>query len=101
MSQTVTLQSLDDKLNRLEAEIENMREELVELRQQKTTVSQDTLPASRLQLVDKAAIRRALDAAFGPLDGEPLDVEGLQRRISELGLEPNEFSRGLIEMREE
>lgn len=53
--------------------------------------------------VDKEAQRRWMDLLFETLSiqGEPIGALALQEKMSQIGLDPDELSRGIIKAREE
>jgi hypothetical protein len=105
MNQTLSLQQLTDRLVRVEREMNIIREELTDLRQQTRAVPQAaaTRFAIAYSWADKEILRRWIKGLFATLSiqGVPMGAQLLQQRMGQAGLTPNELSRSLIEAREE
>ena len=96
-----TLEELEARLAALEAEVARLKE-------RSPQPAAATAPASRLppsMVADQAVISTAVARAFAALGitGTPIGAEKVQEMIAACGVKPedNEFSRGIIEMREE
>lgn len=102
MNQTVTLQKLTNRLNRIDAEILAIRQDLKEFPQNLSTGSTKVAALSG-QWVDKAALRRHMELLFDTLriQGSPAGAVKLQERITQSSLIKNEVSQSLIAAREE
>ncbi len=103
MSQTLTLKQITSKISYLEEEINNLREELDELRQKKADTSTKSAAHIAYTWVDKESQRRWIDQLFTSLSitSAPIGSQTLQQRMSQSALSHNEFSRGIVEAREE
>ncbi|MCZ7666053.1 MAG: hypothetical protein M5U34_01820 [Chloroflexi bacterium] len=102
MNQTATIQQLTNRLRRIEAEIVAVREELKTLpRQQDHPLPFDATVSDTW--VNKAALREQIRRLFLTLSiqGEPVGVEALQKRMREAELASNELSQSIIAAREE
>ncbi len=98
------IQRLAEKLAHLEQEVNVIRTELDELRQQAGTIVETASPRSiAVRWADKAAQRQQIDSVFAMLSiqGRPEGTESLQQRMAQTGLEQDELSRGIVEAREE
>ena len=102
---------LNQKLEHVEQEVVDIRRELKQLRK---SVKIEILPqnveekrAERLARVrlQKEKLRPIVAEVFEKMGirGEPIGAENVQKMIAACGIKPedNEFSRGIIEMREE
>lgn len=82
-----------------------IRKELADLRQQTKAVPQAITGqfAVAYPWADKGDQRRWIKDLFAALSiqGVPMGAKVLQQRIGQVGLTPNELSRGLVEAREE
>lgn len=92
IEQPLTLEQLDQRLRRLEAA--------------QHTITRDNPPPGLPKGVlwaDQEAWRNEFRRVMDQLGivGEPIGAEALRQQMAQLGLEGNEFSRGIIEMREE
>ena len=102
MNKTATIQQLSDRLRWIEAEIVAVREELKTL----PTQQEHPLPIDATgsdTWVNKTALREQMRRLFLTLSiqGEPIGVEALQKRMREAGLATNELSQSIIAAREE
>jgi hypothetical protein len=101
----MNLQQLTDKVVYLEQEVNTIRKELADLREQQETVPQ--APASHsiadFPWMDKTLLRQAMDRLFQTLSiqGEPIGVEALRQIMKKENLDQNELSRSIIEARDE
>jgi hypothetical protein len=101
----MNLQQLADKIVYLEQEVNTIRKELADLRQQREAVPQ--VPATQsidsFPWMDKTLLRRAMDKLFQTLSiqGEPIGVEALRQMMKKENLNQNELSRSIIEARDE
>ena len=102
---------LNQKLEHVEREVADMRRQLQQLRE---SIKIEVLPqaveekrAERLARVrlQKEKLRPIVAEVFERMSirGEPIGAENVQKMIAACGIKPedNEFSRGIIEMREE
>jgi hypothetical protein len=102
---------LNQKLEHVEQEVVNIRRELKQLRE---SVKIEVLPqtaeekyVNRLERMrlKKEKLQPIVDEVFKKMGihGEPIGAENVQKMIAACGIKPedNEFSRGIIEMREE
>jgi len=105
MNQTLSLQQLADRLVHVEKEMNIIRKELADLRQQTRVVPQTTVTQSAITYpwADKGTLRRWINSLFAVLSiqGMPMGVQVLQQRMGQAGLTPNELSRSLVKAREE
>jgi hypothetical protein len=103
MIQDIRIQQLAAKLEQLEQELHDAREELATLSQQPATEPTEQLSVPAIRWADKALLQREFDRLFEMLgiEDRPVDIYDLQRRMGEAGLEPNELSRGIVEARDE
>ncbi len=105
MGKTVTLESLADKLVRLEKEVIILRRQLAQLNQRVVTSEQfANLPVAEGSIwADKEPQKKWMKqfmAQFG-IQATPIGAERLQQEMGASGLEANELSRSLIAAREE
>jgi hypothetical protein len=104
---TDPLAALEQRVAVLEQEVAALKQ--ARLQTENNGVRQSTLPAAYVPM-----LRRAWDNRITPeqmrevlkqmgITGEPIGAENLQRMMIEAGINPNsnEFSQGIIEMREE
>ena len=102
---------LNQKLEHVEQEVVDIRKELKQLRK---SVKIEVLPqtaeekrAERLERMrlQKEKLRPIVAEVFERMGirGKPIGAENVQKMIAACGIKPedNEFSRGIIEMREE
>ena len=103
MSQTLTLKQITNKISHLEGEVNILREELDELRQQKANTSTKAVSQVAYAWADKESQRRWINQLFTSLSitSMPIGSQTLQQRISQSGLSQDELSRGIVEAREE
>ena len=103
MSQTLTLKQITNKISHLEEEVNILREELDELRQQKANASTKSATQVAYTWVDKESQRRWINQLFTSLSitNMPIGHQTLQQRMSQSGLSQDELSRGIVEAREE
>ncbi len=96
MSQTFSLKELNNRLLRIEKEIRLLRKEVQNLRTQKKKKAELSLWA------DKEEQRRRVTELFKSLsiEGSPVGVQALQKRMANSGLGPRELSGSLVEARE-
>ena len=98
----MTIEMLQERLEKLESEVAQLREQLNPLLAGQTSPSP---PSLRDLFVDKAKLRPIVDKVFEEMGihGEPIGAEELQKMMAACGVKPEEniFSRGIIEMREE
>jgi hypothetical protein len=100
MSQVATLGQIAERLKHIEEEVHSLREIVAEAITKQG--NGQSAPAG-VQFVDKQALREAFDRLFEDLGirASPIGAEALQERMRQAGLTGNEFSRCIIEMREE
>jgi hypothetical protein len=105
MNQTLSLQQLADRLVHVEKEVNIIRKELADLRQQTRATPQATVTqfAVVYPWADKEDQRRWIDDLFANLSiqGAPMGAQALQQRMGQAGLIPNELSRSLVQARED
>ncbi len=103
MSQTLTLQQITNKISHLEEEMNNLRKELDELRQQNADTSNPFTTNVAYTWADKQSQRRWINQLFTSLSitNTPIGPQTLQQRMSQSELSPDELSRGIVEAREE
>lgn len=65
--------------------------------------SRPVQPGAEPRWSDKNAIKASFDRLFAELSirSAPVDIQDLQQRMGEAGFAPNEFSRDIIEARDE
>jgi hypothetical protein len=101
----MNLQQLADKVVYLEQEVNTIRKELADLREQQEAVPQvpTTQPIANFPWMDKTLLRQAMDKLFQTLSiqGEPIGVEALREMMKKENLSQNELSRSIIEARDE
>jgi hypothetical protein len=99
-----TLEELEKRLTTVEQELADLRRH-VEARPAEAPSSGPWARLSGVALADQATISAAVAKAFAEMGitGEPIGAEKVQEMIAACGIKPedNEFSRGIIEMREE
>lgn len=105
MNQALSLHQLADRLVRVEKEMSVIREALEDLRRQTKAVPQALAaqPTVAYPWADKEDQRRWVKDLFATLSiqGVPVGAKVLQQRMGQVGLTPNELSRGIVEAREE
>lgn len=120
MSQTASeVQELAGKVHQLEQGFADLRQQVRELRREKSLPSNGTvrwvgqdelseaLPhagaASAIKWADQDALSQAFNKLFADLgiQKEPAGTEELQEMMAQTGLGKNALSRGIIEMRDE
>jgi hypothetical protein len=101
----MNLQQLTDKVVYLEQEVNTIRKELADLREQQEPVPQGpaTQSIADFPWVDKTLLKQAMDKLFQTLSiqGEPIGVEALRQMMKNENLDQNELSRSIIEARDE
>jgi hypothetical protein len=101
----MNLQQLTDKVVYLEQEVNTIRKELADLREQQEAVPQVPITQSiaNFPWMDKTLLRQAMDKLFQTLSiqGEPIGVEALRQMMKNENLDQNELSRSIIEARDE
>ena len=103
-------------VKRLSQKLEHVEQEVVDIRQQlqrvteTTKIADGTSDTKRMSLLERARQNKEKQRqAFAKLSekmgihGEPIGAENVQKIIAACGIKPedNEFSRGIIAMREE
>jgi hypothetical protein len=103
VSQTLTLKQITNKISHLEEEVNILREELDELRQQKANTSTKSATQVAYTWADKESQRRWINQLFTSLSitSMPIGPQTLQQRMSQSGLSHDELSRDIVEAREE
>ena len=107
MSQPLSLQQVTDKLAHLEQLMDAVREEVAELRRQMEPALQPQMTKTETAIaypwIDKSLQKYWVTEIFNMLSiqDERIDIEELQRRMSQVGLNDNELSQDLLRMREE
>jgi hypothetical protein len=104
MHQSLSLQQLTDRIVHLEKKVDIIHKELTDLRQEQTVPQ--TIPAPSAiayPWVDKEILKRRIETLFKTLSIQrtPIGALALQEQMSQIGLEPDELSRAIIEAREE
>lgn len=101
---TTTLEELEKRVARVEQELARLRQ-LLEKPPADETPAERGARLLREAKVSQAAISAAVAKAFEEMGitGEPIGAEKVQEMMLACGIKPedNEFSRGIIEMREE
>jgi hypothetical protein len=104
MHQPASLQQLTDRIVYLEKKVDLIHKELTDLRQEQT-VPQTIATSSAITYpwVDKEILKRRMETLFKTLSiqRKPIGALALQEQMSQIGLNPDELSRGIIEAREE
>ena len=111
MGVNTSIEKVNQKLEHVEQEVMDIRQQLKQLRESVTieVISQtaEEKRAERLARVrlQKEKLRPIIAEVFERMGirGEPIGAENVQKMIAACGIKPedNEFSRGIIEMREE
>ena len=103
MGTTLTLEQITNKLSHLEDEVDILRKELAELRQQKRDAPTKSNTQITYAWVDKEFQRHWMNQLFAslPIISMPINPQILQQRMMQSGLSLDELSRGIIEAREE
>jgi hypothetical protein len=102
MKQSVPIQRLTNRINRIETEIIAIRQELEAIPEQQNQRSYpDTSDVSLF--VDKSMLKEQMRQFLLKLsiEGEPIGYEALQEQMREAGLEENELSQSIIAARNE
>ncbi len=104
MNPNLTLQQLTDKVLHLEQELNTVRKELANLRQQAEAIPETaiTQPVVEFPWADKAVLKYGINHLFKTLsiEGKPIGIQKLRRMMSQDNLRQNELSQGIIEARE-
>jgi hypothetical protein len=102
MDQSTTIQDLTNRLRRIEAEIVAVREALKALPEQQDQFS-PVIATVPYAWVNKTALKEQMRHMFlkFSIQGEPVGVEVLQKRMHEAALSSNELSQSIIVAREE
>lgn len=97
----MNLQQLTERVIHLEKELDTLRQEMIDLRKQRSTTSQTTLFPSAIDFstVDKKAVDEFFEILS--IQGEPIGIQALRQMMAGENLEPNELSRSLVEARDE
>ena len=105
-----TVETLTKRLDRLEATVQQMSDQLSRLTEESTAQQKPPeKPKTGVEVIKEMAIdKRPLAKGFRKLmdrmgiSGEPIPAEELQERMARNGIRPedNEFSRAIIEERE-
>ena len=99
-----TLEELEKRLAALEQEVASLRQQL-ERRTADETAAERGARLLRQAKANQAAISAAAAKAFAEMGitEEPIGAEKVQEMIAASGIRPedNEFSHGIVEMREE
>ena len=100
MEQTLPLEQLTARLFAVERETAQLRRDINQLH---PPLEQSEELTNIVRFADQQMITTAVDQMFAKLGipGEPVNIAELQERMRNSGLEPNELSRGIIEMRDE
>jgi hypothetical protein len=100
----ITLENVEKRLEVLEAEVAQLRQ-LLAREQLEETPAQRGARMLREAKANQAALSAAVAKAYAEMGitGEPIGAENVQKMMEECGIRPedNEFSRAIIEMREE
>ena len=105
----MTLKKMEAKINALEDELKQLRKEYRKLRVQQKQKEDPNYTPSLIDMVGEERFRGTdkIKKGFAKfmkeagIPNEPVGIEELQKRMAKANLEPNELSRGIIEMREE
>lgn len=101
---TTALEGLERRVAALESEVAELRQLLAGQSTAETPAERGVYPRSEAE-VNQAALSAGVAKAFAEMgiSGEPIAAEKLQEMIRRCGVKPedNEFSRGIIAMREE
>ena len=103
-AQDTRIDQLAERVERLEADMQMLRAEQRTTAQQATSSATDQRDPAAHLWADKEMLReasRGLLDELGIKDRTPIGALELQRCMAEAGLEPNEFSQGIIKMRDE
>lgn len=102
MKQSIPMQRLTNRINRIETEIVAIRQELEALPEQQGNQSLPDSKSSSL-FVDKSMLKEQMRQFLLKLsiEEEPIGYEALQEQMREAGLEENELSQSIIAAREE
>jgi hypothetical protein len=102
MKQSIPIQQLTNRINRIETEIITIRQELEALPEQKNQQPSLVRNSSGL-FVDKSMVKEQMRQFLLKLsiEDEPIGFEALQEQMREAGLEENELSHSIIAAREE
>lgn len=99
---TLTIKVIQEKLEKIEGEVVQLREQFNHLLTQQMPPSE---PEQIVQFVDKTQLRPLVAKAFEEMGihVKPIGAEKVQEMIAACGVKPEEnlFSRGILEMREE
>ena len=100
MEQIISTEQFSARLYALEQETAALRQELNRMRQQSEQTNGSN---SNLRFADQQMLTAAIDQVFAQwgIDTAPVNLHELQEEMRKAGLETNEFSRGIIEMRDE
>jgi benzoyl-CoA reductase/2-hydroxyglutaryl-CoA dehydratase subunit BcrC/BadD/HgdB len=100
---------LNQRLEHVEQEVVDIRQQLQQVKEM-TKIADGTSDTKHLSLLERSRQRKEKQRqAFAKLfekmgiHGEPIGAENVQKMIAACGIKPedNEFSRGIIAMREE
>ena len=98
------LEDMEKRLEMLEAEVAHLRQ-LIARRHVEEAPAERGARLLREAEADQAAFSAAVAKMFAEMGitGEPIGAENVQKMIAACGIRPedNEFSRAIIEMREE
>jgi hypothetical protein len=106
MVMAATIDQLRVKVERIEQDVAEVRQELARL-SLTAALEPEQWWAARMERVrmENARLRPVIDRVFGEMGivGEPIGAEQVQKMMATDGVMPEEnlFSRGILEMREE
>jgi hypothetical protein len=119
METTIEVRELAGKVSQLEQEFADLRQQVRELKREKSlpsnatihVVGQDELnhsmplagATSAIRWADQSELSQAFNKLFADLgiQEKPAGIETLQEMMGQAGLPKNALSRGIIEMRDE
>ncbi len=103
-AQDTRIDQLTERVERLEADVQALRAARQKTTYQPSPSAPDQLDPTAHLWANKAMLREAsrrLLAELGIKDRTPIGALELQRRMAQASLDPDEFSRGIMEMRDE
>lgn len=103
MNQTLLVKQLSERVSHLEAEVQNLRNELAKLRPQAKHLAEAAISSNAFSWRDKEIQKQTINQIFTSLSihSRPIGPQALQQKMSQAGLKQDELSRSLIEAREE
>lgn len=104
MHQPPSLQQLADRIVHLEEKVDLIHKELIDLQRGQTVPQTIAAPSAiAYPWVNKEILKRRMETLFKTLSIQrtPIGALALQEQMSQIGLDPDELSRAIIEAREE